>query len=66
MVIGLAVVTYLLFNAVLTMLILEDNPIEHKRITTILLVLFCLPLLIITIVIAIIIAMIEAIGGLLK
>ena len=66
MVIILAVVTYLLFNAVLTMLILEDKEVQHKALTAIIMVLFGLPLIIITIVIAIIIVMIEAIGGLLK
>ena len=66
MVIGLAVVTYLLFNAVLTMLILEDKEVQHKALTAIIMVLFGLPLIIITIVIAIIVVLIEVIGGLLK
>lgn len=66
MVIILAVVTYLLFNAVLTMLILEDKEVQHKALTAIIMVLFGLPLIIITVVIAIIVVMIELIGGLLK
>lgn len=66
MVIILAVATYLLFNAVITMLILEDREVQHKAITAIIMVLFGLPIIIITVVIAIIVVLIEVIGGLLK
>lgn len=66
MVIILAVATYLLFNAVLTMLILEDREVQHKAITAIIMVLFGLPIIIITVVIAIIVVLIEVIGGLFK
>lgn len=53
---------YLLFNVILTMLIERDRPIKYKS-SVIVLILFGLPILIITIVIAIIIAVINSVGG---
>lgn len=49
---------YLLFNVILTMLIEQDRPIKYKS-SVIALILFGLPILIITIVIAIIIFFVE-------
>lgn len=57
-VIIMIIALYLLFNVILTMLIEQDRPIRHKF-SLFALILFGLPILIITIVIAIIIAVVK-------